>query len=284
MAGVLPRWLGRLRAEPLAQFVLIGAGLFLLHAAVASRQPRGEIRVSQGQVDSLAALFTRTWQRPPTRAELSNLVDDWIREEVAVREARALGLDQADPIIRRRLRQKLEFLAEERADQRAPSQAELERWLRDHPERYRRDPVYSFQQIPLQASAGAGEAAAQGRAKALLEQLNGPKPPADPGRLGDPLLLLEPRYEGLPAAEVGRLFGTEFAAALAGVKPGVWQGPLRSGYGLHLLRLEAVRPGALPPLAEVREAVERDWRLQERRRQREADYAQLLRRYRVQRP
>ena len=115
-----------LREEPIAQFLLIGAGLFLLHAAINARQPVGEIRVSRELVASLAAQHARTWQRPPTRSELNGLIDDWIREEVAVREARAQGLDQDDPVIRRRLRQKMEFLTEEQAEQRQPSEADLE--------------------------------------------------------------------------------------------------------------------------------------------------------------
>ncbi|MFM7265281.1 MAG: peptidyl-prolyl cis-trans isomerase [Cyanobium sp.] len=282
MGTSLRRRLAGWLAEPLLQFLLIGSGLFALHALVSVGQPRGEIRVSPGQVETLAALFRRTWQRPPSRQELQGLVDDWIREEAAVREARALGLDQDDPIIRRRLRQKLEFLAEERADRRSPGEAELQTWLREHPDRYRRDPRYSFQQVALDPARGPEPVAV--RAQQLLAQLNGATPPADAGGLGDPLLLLEPRYEALPASEVTRLFGGAFAGALAQQRPGRWLGPLRSGYGLHLVKLEAVTPGSLPPLAEVREAVERDWRQHERRRERDAEARRLVGRYRVERP
>ena len=171
--------LGWLAAEPLAQFLLIGAGLFALHAAVRSGEPVGEIRVSEGQLASLAALHERAWQRPPTRQELRGLVDGWIREEVAEREARALGLDRDDPVIRRRLRQKLQFLSEERADQRQPAEADLRDWLRRHPERYRRDPAYSFQQVSL--NPGSGQGPPERRAAALLARLNGPASQRWPG-------------------------------------------------------------------------------------------------------
>jgi hypothetical protein len=277
----LSRMLHRVAAEPLAQFLLIGAGLFLLHAALRSREPVGEIRVSQGQLASLAALHERAWMRPPTRRELEGLMEGWIREEVAEREARAMGLDRNDPVIRRRLRQKLEFLSEQRADQRHPSQADLQTWLRDHPDRYRRDPAYSFEQVFLDPTSGADPP--ERRAAALLARLNGVAPP-DPAGLGDPLLLLEPRFEALPGREVERLFGRDFAAALARLKPGAWVGPLQSGYGEHLVKLERVVPGLVPPLAEVREEVERDWRQDQRQRQREADDRRWLSRYRVVRP
>ncbi|MEY4354538.1 MAG: hypothetical protein RLZZ609_2779 [Cyanobacteriota bacterium] len=273
------RWL---REEPLAQFLLIGAGLFALHGAVASRQSEGVIRVSREQVATLSALHGRTWQRPPTRKELDALVDDWIREEVAVRQARSQGLDQDDPIIRRRLRQKVDFLVEERADQRQPTDAQLQVWLQAHPERYSRGAATTFQQIALDPASPKGSP--ELRSPALLTALNGPTPPADPAALGDPLLLLEGRFEALPAQEVRRLFGADFAAALAKVKPGAWVGPIPSGYGAHLVRVEAVAPGAVLPLAEVRQAVERDWRVEERRKERERAYRDWLGRYRIERP
>jgi hypothetical protein len=277
----LSQLLQRLAAEPMAQFLLIGAGLFLLHAAVRSREPVGEIRVSQGQLASLAALHERAWMRPPTTKELEGLMEGWIREEAAEREARAMGLDRNDPVIRRRLRQMLEFLSEQRADQRQPSQADLQRWLRDHLDRYRRDPAYTFEQVFLDPSSSAEPP--ERRASALLARLNGVAPP-DPAGLGDPLLLLEPRFEALPGREVERLFGREFAAALARLQPGAWVGPLQSGYGEHLVKLERVVPGLVPPLAEGRQELERDWRQDQRQRQREADDRRRLSRYRVVRP
>ena len=101
--------------EPIVQFLLLGGGLFLLQGML--RPPGaasgGEIVVSDARVATLAQVFQRTWQRPPTQGELEGLIDDHIREEVLVREALALGLDRDDVIIRRRLRQKMEFLSDE---------------------------------------------------------------------------------------------------------------------------------------------------------------------------
>ena len=216
------------------------------------------------------------------------MVEAWIREEVAEREARALGLDRNDPVIRRRLRQKLEFLSEATADQNEPSEAELRRWLDHHPERYRRPATYSFQQVFLDPSRGndprGGDEPSGQRAAGLLRRLNGASPP-DPASLGDPLLLVEPSFTALSGTELERLFGRQFAAALARLQPGpAWVGPLRSGYGEHLVRLRERQPGALPPLAEVRQAVELDWRQEQRQRQREEDHQRRLARYRVVRP
>lgn len=254
MTPVLP-WLRRSLAEPLVQFLLIGGGLFALHGAVASREPLGTIRISQEQVQGLAARFSRNWQRPPSRQELQGLVDDWIREEAAVREARSLGLDRDDVIVRRRLRQKLEFLAEADVDRRSPSDADLRAWLQSHPERYRLDARYTFRQALLPTATGGGA-----------------------------LLLLEPRYVDLPRREVERLFGQSFAQALASQRPGPWVAPVPSGYGAHRVQLEAVTPGRLPEVAEVRDALLRDWQQDQRQRQRQANDRARLARYRIERP
>jgi hypothetical protein len=176
----------------------------------------------------------------------------------------------------------MEFLTEEQVERRQPSVGDLEAWRKAHPGRYRRDPALTFRQIPLDPTNPKGTP--EQRSAVLLAQLNGPNPPADPSSLGDGLLLLEPRYEALPTSEVRRLFGADFATALTKLQPGGWVGPVPSGYGAHLVRLEAITPGADQPMAEVREALERDWRQEERRKAREAAYRQWQGRYRIQRP
>ena len=115
--------------EPLLHFLLLGAAIFgayrLLSDARAT-QP-GNIVVTQGRIEALVAAFTRTWQRPPTASEREGLIRDYIREEVYVREAIALGLDQDDMVIRRRLRQKLEFVSEDLTAPAEPTDGQLQR-------------------------------------------------------------------------------------------------------------------------------------------------------------
>ncbi len=282
MKPVLP-WLRRWLAEPLVQFVVIGGGLFAVHAAVASREPLGTIHVSREQVQGLASRFSRSWQRPPSRRELQGLVDDWIREEAAVREARRLGLDRDDMVVRRRLRQKLEFLAEAEVERRKPLDGDLRAWLQAHQERYRLDARYSFRQIALGSGPGSG-AGDTARIRSLLARLNAAGATVDPSSIGEPLLLLEPRYDQLPRREVERLFGQNFAKALASQRPGPWVGPVPSGYGQHLVQIEAITAGRMPQVAEVREQLLRDWLQDQQQRQREANDRARLARYRIERP
>lgn len=227
-------------------------------------------------------MFQRTWQRPPTQGELDGLIDDHIREEVLVREALALGLDRDDVIIRRRLRQKMEFLSDESASRLKPSERQLRAQLEADPDAYRRDGRISFRQIFLDPSERGEDLRRE--ATELLSGLNGADAAPDPAEVGDSLALLPSRLDQAPRSEVTSLFGRSFADQLFQQKPGSWSGPLESGYGLHLVRIEAITPGDIPPLEDVRLQVERDWQSQQRREQGEKRYRSLLGKYNVRRP
>jgi hypothetical protein len=130
---------GRWWQEPLVHFLVLGALLFVAFDRWgAGGAGTSRIVVTPGQIDAMASGFARTWQRPPTEEELKGLLDDHVREEIATREAMALGLDRDDTVIRRRLRQKFEFIAEDSIDATPPTEADLQRWLDAHPADFRR--------------------------------------------------------------------------------------------------------------------------------------------------
>jgi hypothetical protein len=268
--------------EPLAHFLLLGALLFFLDgwlrpATTAAADSR--IVVSEARVHNLTRNFVRTWQRPPTREELAGLVEAHVREEVMVREALALGLDRDDAIIRRRLQQKLEFVSEGAAALAPPTDEQLEAYLKAHPEAFRAPPRVTFVQVYLDPARRKG--ALDADAARLLETLNGAGAPRDPTSVGDRLLLLEPRYENLPQPEVASQFGAEFAAALVKQPTGRWAGPLASGYGLHLVRVEQLQPRGTPALGDVRPLVEREWSNARREELARAFYERLRAKYAI---
>lgn len=235
------------------------------------------ITVTTVQVQQLAAFFTRTWQRAPTEAELKGLVDEYVREEIAYREAVAMGLDRDDTVIRRRMRQKLEFLAEDAASATPPTAAELQAYLDQHPDSFRVRPQVAFRQVFVDASPG-GDAPA--RARELLRQLVNAGPDADIAELGDSIML-DPEQPLAAETDIGRLFGPDFAAQVVAVEPGSWQGPIESGYGLHLVLVRQRVEGRVPPLDEVRSLVERELLNLRRREQLAALYDDLLQKYSV---
>jgi hypothetical protein len=271
----------RLLKEPLLHFLLLGAGLFLAYRLLqernGSREP-GQIVVTLGEIEQIAAGFARTWQRPPTPEELAGLVRERVREEVYCREALALGLDRDDTVIRRRLRQKMEFVSEDIAALVEPTEAELEEYLRTHPDSFRVEPRFTFAQVYLDPQKHGAELASD--ASQLLARLNQAGAEADLSTLGDSRML-EPRFVGLPSSEVARQFGGQFALALDALQPGRWQGPIESGYGVHLVYVSEREQGRAPALAEVRESVRRDCDAARRSAANEAFYAELLKRYRV---
>jgi hypothetical protein len=238
----------------------------------------GEIVVTEGRIGNLTETFARTWQRPPTAEELNGLVEDYIREEVLYREGVALGLDRDDTIIRRRLRQKLEFVSEDAASAVEPTDTELAAYLAKNADDYRVEAQLTFTQVFLDPSKRGDRFDTD--AAALLDVLRTRGDKVNPATLGDSLML-EPRYELAGEADIARLFGSEFEAEIRDQPVGEWVGPLKSGYGAHLVRIEARTPGRMAPLAEVRDEVARDWAARRRQEVLEAQYQELRSRYRV---
>ena len=270
------RWL----REPLVHFLLIGAALFLFFGWTGgSGGPNSSrIVIGPGQVEHLAVGFARTWRRPPTQQELKGLIDDYVREEMATREARSMGLDRGDTVIRRRLRQKLEFLVEDAAEAVPPTDAELQAWLDAHPESYHLDPQVAFRQVFLSPDRRGDSVEAD--AKRLLERLESLGPGADIESIGDSIML-PAEFELAPLNVASRMFGNEFAGRLAEVEPGRWAGPIRSGYGLHLVFVRERIEGRAPGLDDVRDAVARDLLTSRRKEQLETMYERLLESYDV---
>jgi hypothetical protein len=272
---LLIRWL----KEPLLQFLVMGALLFGVFQWRGGGGPASNrIVITPGQVDAIIAGFARTWQRQPTDEELKAQLDEHIRDEIATREALAMGLDRDDTIIRRRLRQKLEFLTEDALDLAPATDADLEAWLAAHPDLFRLEPQVSFRQVFL--SPDRRGTSLDKHARALRERLAAAGPDVTIDTLGDSSMV--PSDVALSTrGDVARLFGESFADEIVRVEPGRWAGPIRSGYGLHVVFLSKREAGRQPALADVRPRVEREFTADRRRRQLEAMYAKLLERYRV---
>ena len=131
--------LGRVLREPLTHFIGLALAIFLLYGVVSrSAEPKAdEIIVTSAKIEQLGSLFTKTWQRPPSAQELKGLIDDYVKEEIYNREALLLGLDRDDTVIRRRLRQKMEFLVDAEVDAITPTDAELEVYLKANADQFR---------------------------------------------------------------------------------------------------------------------------------------------------
>jgi PPIC-type PPIASE domain len=271
----------KLIREPFIHFLLLGSAIFLAHhflSARADNQP-GKIVITQGDITSIVIGFSRTWQRLPTHEELDGLIGDRVREEVYYREAMAMGLDRDDPVIRRRLQQKLQFVTDDVAPPAEPTDAELSEYLKTRAEAFRVDRKFTFSQIYLDPTKH-GERLADDINELLTQLRRHEGNGVDPSSLGDNFLL-EHRFEATPTSEIAKQFGDKFAVKIAELPVKQWSGPIESGYGVHLVFIENRTEGRLPELAEVRDAVQRDWTNARRLESNEKFFQSLLKHYQV---
>jgi PPIC-type PPIASE domain len=265
--------------EPLLQFIVLGAALFGLFHLVDKEKAEAPARIviSSARIANLADGFARTWRRPPGKEELQGLVDDYIRDEVFYREGRAAGLDRDDVIIRRRVRQKMVFLAEDISAP-EPSEEQLVAYLRANPERFRTEDRLTFQQVFL--SAARRGRAIDDDSKQVANALDRAEAAVDKTALGDPFLLGE-EFQAVSQSEVASLFGESFAKRISAMEQGRWQGPISSSFGQHFVHIGERISGILPPLDAVRAAVRREWSNARRLEAEQKLYGSLRERYEI---
>lgn len=262
--------------QPLLHFFLIGAAFFALFSIVDDTPPkldRPSIVVSTQEASSLASQFQATWSRLPSKEELEVVVDAFVREEIYVREALALGLDQGDTIVRKRLSQKMVFLTEAGAESSLVDDAMLISYFTANSETYLGSTVLGFSQILLP------EPASVSMPKALADLAAG----GDFTQLGAHTLL-PAQVPPVPAQSVDSAFGQGVFDQIAELEPGEWSGPVTTGYGRHLVRLDVHEPGVLPPFEVVRERVEQDWRRSKADQLRSERFEQLRNQYDIEKP
>jgi hypothetical protein len=266
----------RIIREPLFHFLLIGAALFVIFGFVDERTTGGvndQIVVSTGRIQQFENIFAKTWHRPPTAEELKGLIDDFVLEEIYYRQAVAMGIDRDDTVIRRRMRQKFEFLTDDMTATISPSDEALAVYLAANADEFIRDNTYTFEQVyinPDRSSTDLDREVAE-----QLAALQAGVPPT--GNNG----LLPAYFDAVPARLIDSSFGTGFSSRLDTLSAGTWQGPIESGLGLHLIRVDSRTEGALPDLADIRPIVEREWANDKRLETRQQINEKLLSNYDV---
>lgn len=264
--------------DPLFHFAAIGLAFFVGFILINDTQTSSDqITVTVAQQEQLVAAYTRVWRRPPTGEELKGLLDDWVREEIANREAIAMGLASNDLVVRRRLRQKYESFMDQIAASVEPGENELQTWYSAHADDYRLDARYTLRQ---RFFSGDRRDDAEADAQTTLATLDIQNPELSDD-LGDALALPR-RFENERASELSNRFGPAFVNSIKNLPPGRWSGPIPSAYGYHLVYIENATSSIQPALDDVRDAVIRDWRAQQIDAARDTLYTSLLQRYDVE--
>ena len=274
---------GRWAKEPLVHFLALGAFIFVLDGLLAgsSREPEQGRRVvvDAERVAWLLEGWTRQWRRPPTEAELRGLIEAHIREEVLYREALTMGLDQDDTIVRRRVVQKLEFLTEDMAAQSEPTDEQLTKYLEENRDRYQVPERMTFTHIYF--STDDRGAKAEEHARSVLAELQAlPRPPDRAPERGD-RFMLQTDFDLKTEQEVALRMGREFARDLFALESDAWEGPIGSGYGLHLVRVHERVPGREPELDQIRKRIVNDFTREQRQKASDDLYARLRAQYEI---
>ena len=253
--------------EPLVHF-LIGGALIFAGYTWFDRAPAYEkrmVRVTSAEVNWLKETWFRQWQRPPDDQELRGLVTDYLKERLLAQEARQLGLDENDTVVRRRLAQKMEFLVQDTARLAEPGEDELRQVYAAHRDHYTTPAHISFHQIYFKHEEGARQG---------LKELQ----TADTSDAGDPILL-EREYIRTDLETVTSLFGPNFAERVFTLESGPWQGPIESGYGFHLVRIIERVPAEPRPFEEVRNQVVNEWQYSQQAKIQAQFFSELLKKY-----
>jgi peptidyl-prolyl cis-trans isomerase C len=251
----------QLLREPLVHFLLIGVALFAFSSVLNRGSSQGassrQIDLTVDDLRQLEIAFASQWQRSPTPQEFTGLVESRVREEVLYREALAMGLDKDDTIVKRRMAQKMEFLAEDVANAHEPSIAELKAWFQNNGQRFALPSRATFRHLYFSPDRRAQHA--QDDAVKALAKLSG-KPRDLPltATLSDPFMFQD-YYGDRAPDQLAKEFGPAFAEALFKLKPGAWQGPIESGYGWHLIWIDSFAPGRIPTFEEVEPDVKTAW-------------------------
>jgi peptidyl-prolyl cis-trans isomerase C len=267
--------------EPLLHVLLIGGALFAIHAALnpAPRRDANRIAITADDLAQLRIAWTAQWRRPPTADEMRNLLDGKIREEVLSREAVALGLDKDDTIVKRRLAQKMQFVMDDVAALREPTEDELRRWFEQNAQHFALPSLVTFRHLyfsPDRRGARAHDDAAD-----ALQKLAGKAEEAlGPAGLADPFMFQD-FYAERSSDQVAGIFGTSFAQALPGLREGQWQGPIKSGLGWHLVWVESKIPGRVPPFDEIEAAVKFVWMDEQRGEAKRKMFEAMRTRYQI---
>jgi peptidyl-prolyl cis-trans isomerase C len=275
-SGRKANFLRQLIRQPLAHFLLAGIVLFVAASLLERvRNSSADIRVSSVEIQRLRDVWTRQYGRSPDTSQMQNLIADYIREEVYYREALASGFDKDDSIIRRRLVEKMEFLSQEIASD-EPREQELQAYFDRNREKFRVPAQVAFTHIFFSTSRRPNAEHDAHQALAILQKRQANADPA----MGDPFML-QNEYPLQTKEEVKSLFGEEFANSLFQLGTGEWQGPIRSSYGWHLVRISQAIPSRLPELSEVRQQVTNEFKNERLQNASDAYYARLRNRYRI---
>ncbi len=268
---------------PVIHLLIFGALLALLMAVVkgppAQREEVNRVVISNADLEQVRARWIRTWNRTPTKLELRNALGEHIRQEVLYREALARGLDREDPVVRLAMVNKLNMIAAAQAEAVEPTDEEIKAYFALRQERYRIPATESFMHIYFNKDKRGEQARSD--AEEVLGIIGQQEPrPEKLSDWGDQSMLQNVLVEQTEG-EINRMFGAGFGTTVVSLERDQWQGPLESGYGLHLVKVYNRVESRVPDWTEVRKQIHADMLYEARKAAEDQFYQEIAARYRV---
>lgn len=268
--------------EPLVHFILIGCSLFVIYSLITpgtSTSSSNRIELTQDDLNQLKLSWAAQWQRPPSADELRGLIDEKLQKEILYREGIALGLDQNDEIIKRRMAQKMEFLAEDVSSVPEPSSSELKAWFEQNSARFTLPGLLTFRHLYF--SPDKRGAKTQADAEQALEKLAVNLNDEQKAALADKFMF-QNYYADSSPEQIAKTFGTQFSEAVFKLAAGRWHGPIESGLGWHLVWIEAVTPGRVPEFDAVDSTqLKSEWMTDQRAESKRKSFELMKQRYEI---
>ena len=268
--------------EPLIHFLVIGAAIFAIYGFLDQQDTEEQERavtITAGEIGWLTDSWKKRWNRPPTAEEREGIINQYLKEMILYREAVAMGLDQNDIIIRRRMAQKLEFLTQDLISPQPPTEDELRTYFEEHMDRYQPPDLITITHVFFDPDK-RGDRTLKDAETIKAELIASKEPPQDASAYGDPFML-QSYYPERSQDELAKLFGGEFAQSVFALEPERWHGPVLSGYGTHLVYVHDRQEMAPPAFAEAQEQVRQDWENDKRKQLNDQYIASLMGRYDV---
>jgi len=262
----------RILQEPLLHFTVAGSLLFF-YLSSTDTTTKPQVVITEGKIKHLRAQFAKTRQREPSKDELKALIDNQIRLDLAFEQGVQMGLVENDSIIKRRVKQKIEFMLTDSISSIEPSKEELQSYLDAHKDTYMIEPIYDFEHIYINPEKHENTDAYIAKLHMMI--LN------DVYEGDGDSIMLERTFTQITTAQIARLFGRKFAKSLDDIYLGSWQGPVKSGYGFHLVKIDKKIPSHLATLDEMGEIVKRDYRNDAQKRAIDSFYEELKTHYTV---
>jgi parvulin-like peptidyl-prolyl isomerase len=259
--------------EPFILFFLFGLILFMVYewGTTYYEIQNKKIIVTEAQIQLLKETFTKTWNREPTKQELETQIENLIKDEIYYKEAVALGLDRSDIGVKRRLRQIMEMMMDDMATV-YPSEDQLKNYLAENLDKFRQDPLISFRHIYFSSENRDAALEVLGKLKDTL--------PVDEGSF-DGLALIPSEFSEESYRSVERLFGKSFTEQVFALESRIWQGPVESAYGYHLVYISHLTQGFVPELSEIWDEVEREWSVERKMEIKDQQYQKIRENYTI---